>query len=76
MSLEVLDTVHADHVPSILMLQWLLSRAPHLRSLLLRGGVVGRAFRRLERAEAKGFAAGERAMQYAALFLVVGLLLA
>ena len=75
MSLEALDTVHADNVPSIMMLQWLLGRAPHLRSLLLRGGVVKRALRRLERAEAKGFGPGERAMQYAGLFLVVGLLL-
>ena len=69
-----MDVVHIEHVPSILMLQWLLGRAPHLRSLLLNGGVVRRAFLRLERAEAKGFGAGERAMQYAGLFLVVGLL--
>lgn len=75
MSLEALDTVHAGNVPSIMMLQWLLGRAPHLRSRLLRGGVVKRALRRLERAEAKGFGPGERAMQYAGLFLVVGLLL-
>lgn len=74
MSLEALDHANADDVPSILMLQWLLGRTPHLRSALLRGGVVGRAFRRLERAEAKGFGSGERAMQYAALFLVMGLL--
>lgn len=76
MTLVALDMVHADHVPSILMLQWLLGRAPYLRSLLLRGGVVRRAFRRLERAQAKGFGPGERAMQYAALFLVAGLLIA
>lgn len=76
MTLEALDTVHTDHLPSILMLQWLLSRGPHLRSQLLRGGIVGRAFGRLDRAKAKGFGAGERAMQYAALFLVVGMLLA
>eukprot|EP00903_Cladosiphon_okamuranus_P015048 g13921.t1 len=76
MTLVALDTVHANHVPSILMLQWLLGRAPHLRSLLLGGGVIRRAFRRLEGAEAKGFGPGERALQYAALFLVVGLLIA
>ncbi|CAM9514127.1 unnamed protein product [Ectocarpus fasciculatus] len=74
MSLEALDHVHTAHVPSILMLQWLLGRAPHLRSLLLQGGVVRRAFSRLERAEAKGFGPGERAMQYAALFLATGLM--
>ncbi|CAN0087515.1 unnamed protein product [Ectocarpus sp. 13 AM-2016] len=74
MSLEALDHAHTAHVPSILMLQWLLGRAPHLRSLLLQGGVVRRAFHRLERAEAKGFGPGERAMQYATLFLVTGLM--
>ncbi|CAM9182207.1 unnamed protein product [Ectocarpus sp. 8 AP-2014] len=74
MSLEALDHAHTAHVPSILMLQWLLGRAPHLRSLLLQGRVVRRAFRRLERAEAKGFRPGERAMQYAALFLATGLM--
>lgn len=75
-SLHALDNVHAEHVPSILMLQWLLGRAPHLRSLLLKRGVLDQAFRRLDRAEAKGFGPGERAMQYAALFLAMGLLFA
>lgn len=75
-SLNALDDVHTEHVPPVLMLQWLLSRAPHLRSLLLKGGVICRAFRRLERAEAKGFGSGERAMQYAALFLATGLMFA
>ncbi len=74
MTLQAVDVVHVEQVPSILLLQWLLGRAPHLRSLLLRGGAIRRAFLRLERAEAKGFGAGERAMQYAALFLFMGLL--
>ncbi|CAM9558187.1 unnamed protein product [Ascophyllum nodosum] len=75
MSLEALDSVHVSRVPSILMLQWLLARASHLRSLLLRGGVLRRAFRRLESAEVgPGFGPRQRAMQHSALSLVVGVL--
>lgn len=74
MTLEALDTVHIRYVPSVLMLQWLLARAPHLRALLLKGGILRRVFRRLEKAEAtKGFGAGEKAMQYGALSLVIGI---
>lgn len=78
MTLAALDTVHIRYVPSVLMLQWLLARAPHLRALLLKGGVLRRTFRRLEKAEAtngKGFgSAAERAMQYGTLSLVIGIL--
>lgn len=73
MTLSALDTVHIRYVPSVLMLQWLLARAPHLRALLLKGGVLRRAFRRLEKAEAKGYGPGEKAMQYGALSLVIGI---
>lgn len=74
MTLEALDYVHIQYVPSILMLQWLIARAPHLRAQLIRGGVLKRAFRRLESVEAKKIASGERAIQYGALSLVVGIL--
>lgn len=76
MTLAALDTVHIRYVPSVLMLQWLLARAPHLRALLLKGGVLRRAFRRLEKAEeaTKGFGSpGDKAMQYGALSLVIGI---
>lgn len=72
MTLEALDGAHAEHVPSILLLQWLLARAPHLRASLLQGGVLRRTFRRLRVMEAGGRGTGERAVQYAALSLVVG----
>lgn len=74
MTLAALDTVHIRYVPSVLMLQWLLARAPHLRALLLKGGVLRRAFRRLEKAEKTGFgSAAEKAMQYGTLSLVIGI---
>lgn len=71
MSLEALDSVHITRVPSLLMLQWLFARAPHLRALLMRGGVLRRALRRLESAEAD---LGNRSMQHAALSLFVGVM--
>lgn len=74
LTLEALDHVHSAYVAPVLMLQWLLARAPHLRALLLRGGVLRRAFRRLEKSEAKGFGRRERAMQYGALSLVIGIM--
>lgn len=73
-TLEALDSAHAEHVPAILLLQWLLARAPHLRATLLRGGILRRTFRRLRGMEATGRGGGERAAQYAALSLVVGAL--
>lgn len=74
-TLEALDFVHASYLPSIMMLQWLLARAPHLRAALLRGGILRRAFCRLERTEAKkGLGKGEKAIQYGALSLVIGIL--
>lgn len=74
MTLAALDDAKAEQLPAILLLQWLFSRAPHLRALLLKGGILRRSFRRLRGMKAKRWEAGERAVQYAAISLIIGAL--
>jgi hypothetical protein len=66
--LQALRDLHADRVPAVLMLLWLLCySAPANRALLLKEGGVGIALRRLRAASDSN-----RALQYSALALLVG----
>jgi hypothetical protein len=66
--LQALRDLHADRVPAVLMLLWLLCySAPANRALLLKEGGLGTALRRLRAASDSN-----RALQYSALALLVG----
>lgn len=79
-TLEALEHIHVSRVPAVLMLQWFLARAPHLKALLLREGVLAKMFARMSRIEAQngegesGVMNGKRSIQYSALALVIGAL--
>jgi hypothetical protein len=66
--LQALRDLHADRVPAVLMLLWLLCySAPANRALLLKEGGLGAALQRL-----RGAGDSNRAMQYSALALLLG----
>ncbi|CAM9209177.1 unnamed protein product [Chrysoparadoxa australica] len=70
-----LEELHAEYVPSLLLLMWLFARSPSNKAVLLREGVLKKAFRRLKGVKARGSEdKASRAMQFGALTLLSGTL--